>query len=88
ASITIDRSSWNNSGLIEIEFTSLVPSEENNPWGYIIIGDEGGEEGGCLLEGTEVILSNGETKEIQDLTLGDKLLSYNIETLPLYSDDP
>lgn len=47
--------------------------------------DGGG--GGCLLEGTEVILSNGEIKEIQDLTLGDKLLSYNIETLPLYSDD-
>lgn len=41
ASITIDRSLWNNSGLIEIEFTSLVPSEDN-PWGYIIIGDGGG----------------------------------------------
>jgi hypothetical protein len=50
--------------------------------------NSGPSGGGCLLEGTEVILSNGEIKEIQDLTLGDKLLSYNIETLPLYSDDP
>lgn len=34
ASITIDRSLWNNSGLIEIKFTNLIPSEENNPWYY------------------------------------------------------
>lgn len=42
ASITIDRSLWNSSGLIEIEFTNSTPSTENNPWGYIIIGDGGG----------------------------------------------
>lgn len=42
ASITIDRSLWNNSGLIEIEFTNLIPSEENNPWAYRILGDGGG----------------------------------------------
>lgn len=42
ASITIDRSLWNDSGLIEIEFTNLIPSEENNPWAYKILGDGGG----------------------------------------------
>lgn len=42
ASIIIDRSLWNDSGLIEIEFTNLTPSEENNPWAYKILGDGGG----------------------------------------------
>ena len=42
ASIIIDRSLWNDSGLIEIEFTNLIPSEENNPWAYKILGDGGG----------------------------------------------
>ena len=42
ASITIDRSLWNDSGLIEIEFTNLIPSEENNPWGYRNIKGGGG----------------------------------------------
>lgn len=41
ASIIIDRSLWNDSGLIEIEFTNLIPSEENNPW-YYNLGGEGG----------------------------------------------
>ena len=43
ASITIDRSLWNNSGLIEIEFTNRTPLTENNPWGYRIIGGGGGQ---------------------------------------------
>ena len=43
ASITIDRSLWNNSGLIEIKFTNLTPSEENNPWGYTDTGGGGGQ---------------------------------------------
>lgn len=38
ASITIDRSLWNDSGLIEMEFTNLIPSEENNPWYYTLGG--------------------------------------------------
>lgn len=41
ASITIDRSLWNDSGLIEMEFTNLTPSEENNPWYYTLEGGGG-----------------------------------------------
>jgi hypothetical protein len=41
ASIIIDRSLWNDSGLIEIEFTNLTPSEENNPWFNYPLGGGG-----------------------------------------------
>lgn len=41
ASITIDRSLWNDSGLIEMEFTNLIPSEENNPWFNYPLGGGG-----------------------------------------------
>jgi hypothetical protein len=35
ASVVVDRSLWPNTGLIEIDFTSFVPTEETNPWYYI-----------------------------------------------------
>jgi hypothetical protein len=39
ASVTVDRTLWSNAGLIEIDFTSFVPSDEVNPWYYF---EEGG----------------------------------------------
>lgn len=43
--------------------------------------------GGCFIAGTEIILSDNTVKVIEDLQIGDQLTSYNIEGLPLYSDD-
>ena len=43
ASITVDRTLWSNAGLLEIDFTSLIPSDGNNPWYYVPLeGVEGG----------------------------------------------
>lgn len=47
--------------------------------------DTGG--GGCFIAGTEITLSDNTVKVIEDLKIGDQLASYNIEGLPLYSDD-
>jgi hypothetical protein len=35
ASINVDRTLWNGTGLLEIDFTSFVPSDSQNPWYYI-----------------------------------------------------
>lgn len=42
---------------------------------------------GCFIAGTEITLSDNTVKVIEDLQIGDQLASYNIEGLPLYSDD-
>ncbi len=34
-------------------------------------GGGGGSDGGCLLYGTQILLSNGSTKNIEDLEIGD-----------------
>ena len=46
-----------------------------------------GGSGGCFISGTEITLSDNTVKVIEDLQIGDQLASYNIEGLPLYSDD-
>ena len=46
ASITVDRTFWSNAGLLEINFTSLVPSDGNNPWYYVPLEEEGIDGGG------------------------------------------
>jgi len=47
----------------------------------------GGGGGGCFIEGTNVTLADGTTMPIENLAAGAVLASYNIDTLPLYSDD-
>ena len=42
ASIVIDRTLWNGTGVLEINFTSFVPSDSNNPWYYFEEGIGGG----------------------------------------------
>jgi hypothetical protein len=46
ASVIVDRTLWSGAGLIEINFTSLTPPNEENPWYYIdpdeFIGGGGG----------------------------------------------
>ena len=34
ASIIVDRSLWSNTGLIEVDFTSITPPNNVNPWFY------------------------------------------------------
>lgn len=46
------------------------------------------EEPPCLLHGMTVTMADGSTKLIQDVQVGDVLLSYDIDSLPLASDDP
>jgi hypothetical protein len=41
ASVTVDRTLWSGAGVLEIDFTSFVPSEELNPWYYESGGGEG-----------------------------------------------
>ena len=46
------------------------------------------EEPPCLLHGMTVTMADGSSKLIQDVQVGDALLSYDIDGLPLASDDP
>lgn len=41
ASINVDRTLWSGTGTLEINFTSLVPSDNVNPWYYFEEGGEG-----------------------------------------------
>jgi hypothetical protein len=40
----------------------------------------------CFIEGTSITMSDGTTKLIEELIVGDTLMSFNIEGLPLDSD--
>jgi hypothetical protein len=40
----------------------------------------------CFIEGTSITMSDGTTKLIEELVVGDTLMSFNIEGLPLDSD--
>lgn len=40
----------------------------------------------CFIEGTNITMSNGTTKLIEELVVGDTLMSFDIEGLPLDSD--
>lgn len=50
-------------------------------------GQTGGG-GGCFISGTTITMSDGSIKLIEELVVGDSLLSYDILGLPLYSDEP
>ena len=41
----------------------------------------------CFVEGTLITMNDGTQKLIEELVVGEILKSYNIDTLPLYSDD-
>ena len=53
ASVVVDRTLWNATGLIEIDFTSLVPLDDVNPWYYVAPPpDDTYGGGGCFSQGT------------------------------------
>jgi hypothetical protein len=35
AAIIVDRTNWNGTGVLDIDFTSFIPSDNVNPWYYI-----------------------------------------------------
>ena len=41
----------------------------------------GGGGGGCIVHGTPILLTDGTTKNVEDLTVGDEVLAYNIDGL-------
>lgn len=41
----------------------------------------GSSGGGCLVYGTPILLSDGNTKNVEDLVIGDQIISYNINGL-------
>ncbi len=44
---------------------------------YLVLGNPGGgaEKGGCFLAGTQILMANGRTKSIEDLVIGDEILT-------------
>lgn len=43
--------------------------------------------GGCIIEGSSILLSDNNYKLIEDINIGDKILSYNFETNSLEEDE-
>lgn len=42
---------------------------------------------GCIIEGQEVLLESGEHKSVEKLSIGDKVISYNLETKQMEVDE-
>ena len=59
-------------------WTSGNPSEMSEFYGA---DDSVGGGGCCILEGSRVTLKNGDAKKVEDLRVGDELLSYQIKDL-------
>ena len=86
-------------GLTEVSFNMMKITNESS---YDRIGvytppPSGGGGGGgfdpgdppvCLISGQTVIRADGNIALIDDIIVGDELLSYSIDSLPLVSDDP
>lgn len=54
---------------------------KGNKWDDVAISEIGfdGLDVHCFLKGTKITMSNGTTKPIEDLRIGDEVLSYNFE---------
>ena len=62
---------------------SPVPAPIPNPIPspVYVPAPSGGGGGGCLVYGTPILLSDGTTKNVEDLQVGDQVISYNIDGL-------
>ena len=60
---------------------SPTPFPTPTPTTYVSTGGGGGGGGGCHLAGDLLTLANGETKKVEDIVLGDTLLSLAINGL-------
>ena len=61
-------------------YTKTINTDDNGE------GDGAGAEECCFVAGTQVLLADGTTKNIEDVEVGDKVLSYN-ETTNEYEED-
>jgi hypothetical protein len=52
ASVIVDRTNWSGTGLLELEFSDLVPSDNENPW-YVPPEDDSIGIGGCFSQGIQ-----------------------------------
>ena len=73
-SFTIDNSNAETSGTIKMDCNHTI--------------DVKGKTGGCLVSGTLITMADGSKKKVEDLIVGDKVLSYNhfegkFEVVPL-----
>ncbi len=79
-----------NDPLVAIKVTIPIPvqiSEDGDPI-YSedqINADPGGEDPECFVAGTKVKMSNGLEKNIEDIKIGEQVLSYNIHTKKIES---
>lgn len=71
------------SAYAEDNYTVIATS--TNAW-VTWIGDltvcSGGEPGGCLLSGTQIEMHDGTSKNIEDIVIGDAVMSRSIATAP------
>lgn len=85
-------------GFISYEYISFPLSSEHRHsfglWGKIPFAkgflDEGaflGNLGTCFAAGTEITMSDGSLKRIEDIEVGDMVLSYNLEKMDSESDE-
>ena len=68
-----------------IDTLKPIPKEENQ---IVRLGDNtggGGKVGACFVEGTQVTLTDGSTKNIEDIQVNDLVLSYNKDISKLES---
>ena len=63
----------------DVPLTKMASMESSTP---VVRGDTGGGGGShpCFVAGTQVLLSDGQTKNIEEMEKGDLVLSYNEET--------
>lgn len=54
-------------------FRTTVNQPETGSTKYAFLASEGAEQGGCFLAGTQVLLKNGKTINIEDLKVGDQI---------------
>ena len=92
-----DWSGLENMGGVNIDYDALqalidsyaqpsVPASEASP-GSVPLGDGTSYGGTCFLFGTKITMADGSFKNIEDLKLGDELLTFNIPGLPS-TDNP
>jgi hypothetical protein len=51
------------------------------------VGSQGAERGGCFLGGTKITLADHSTKNIEDLKIGDEVLTFTDETAKSYAPE-
>lgn len=70
----------------EIAFDDFYGGDDSTSTGTPITSSSGGGDSNCIAYGTLIEMSDGAFKPIEDVAVGDEVVSYNIETLG-YEED-